>query len=55
MELAKRLLIETRQPLCEIAIQCGCGDASRMVTMFRREFRVTPGEFRKAKTNSTIQ
>ncbi len=55
MELAKRLLIETRQPLREIAIQCGCGDASRMVTMFRRECGMTPGEFRKVKTNSTIQ
>ena len=55
MELARRLLLETQEPLREIAIQCGCADASRLVTMFRRECGITPGEFRKSKSDSTIQ
>ncbi len=46
---AKRLLLETRKPLHEIASLCGCSDASRLVTLFKKLTGVTPGQYRKAK------
>jgi AraC-like DNA-binding protein len=43
---AKALLTHTRQPLAEIAAQCGYRDARYLVAVFRRELGCTPGQLR---------
>ncbi len=48
-EAARQLLLETRLPLHEIAVRCGCGDASSLVTLFRQEVGMTPGAYRDRK------
>lgn len=50
IDRAKWLLLETEIGLAEIAEQCGCSDASQLVVRFRRETGITPGEFRKQKS-----
>lgn len=51
----KRLLLETRVPLHEIASRCGFSDASRLIAFFRKDTGITPGQFRKAKRVSIQQ
>lgn len=45
----KRLLLDTRKPLHEIAGLCGVSDASRLVSLFRKFTGTTPGDYRKNK------
>ena len=44
---AQRLLVDTRLPLVEVALQCGFSDQSRMTHVFTREFGVAPGQYRR--------
>jgi AraC family transcriptional regulator len=48
IELAKRLLRQTHQPLALIAQEAGFADQSHLTQMFHREIGVTPGRFRAA-------
>ena len=43
----RRLLIDTRLPLVEVALQCGFSDQSRMTHAFRSEFGIAPGRYRR--------
>jgi len=44
---ARRLLIDTRLPLVEVALQCGFSDQSRMTHAFTSEFGIAPGRYRR--------
>jgi len=48
MAEARRLLLETGEPVGTIARRCGYESASRFVARYRRHHGVTPGEQRAA-------
>jgi AraC family transcriptional regulator len=43
----QRLLMNTRLPLVEVALQCGFSDQSRMTHAFTSEFGIAPGRYRR--------
>jgi AraC family transcriptional regulator len=45
----RRLLIDTRLPLVEVALQCGFSDQSRMTHAFTSEFGMAPGRYRRRR------
>lgn len=47
LERARRLIVGSDTPLKCIAASCGFSDQSHMTRLFRREFKITPGEYRK--------
>jgi AraC family transcriptional regulator len=47
LELAKRLLADTTDPLADVAAEAGFGTQSRMTTIFKRRTGFTPGEYRR--------
>lgn len=47
LERARRLIEAGDTPLKCIAASCGFSDQSHMTRLFRREFKMTPGEYRK--------
>ncbi len=47
MDLACKLLLDTKKNIVDIADQCGYEYASHFTTAFRRKFSVTPQDFRK--------
>lgn len=50
MELACRLLMETNDKVQEIALRCGFRDSNYFNRMFRREFCISPEQYRKVNT-----
>ena len=49
IERAKRELVQSDRPLAAIAREVGFDTAQRMYEVFRRELRVSPGEYRKQR------
>lgn len=49
LEYAVQLLRESRLPVEEIAVQCGFNYPSYFIRLFRRRYRISPGEFRRRK------
>ncbi len=49
IEKAKRLLLETREPLSAIALMCGFADQSHMTKSFRAIVGVPPARFRQQR------
>ena len=47
LELAKRLLIDTRLPIAEVADQSGFSSAEYMATLFQQELKTTPLRYRR--------
>jgi AraC family transcriptional regulator len=47
VEFACRKLSASETPLAQIAILCGFSDQSHFTNSFRRQMRMTPGEFRR--------
>jgi AraC-like DNA-binding protein len=47
LQRARQLLVSTRIPLKEVAVQCGLGDAYAMDGLFRRCLGIPPGLFRR--------
>jgi AraC family transcriptional regulator len=45
----RRLLIDTRLPLVEVALRCGFSDQSRMTHAFTSEFGIAPGRYRRGQ------
>ena len=45
---ARRLLIETHQPLCEVALVCGFADQAHLSRTFRRFVGQSPNRWRRA-------
>ncbi|SMF53327.1 AraC-type DNA-binding protein [Azospirillum oryzae] len=48
VKLAQRLMLETDEPLCQIACTCGFSDQSHLTRLFGREVGQTPLRWRKA-------
>lgn len=57
--LAKRLLLDTSMPLCQIALKCGCADQSHLTRLFTRIAGTPPNKWRRnvnsLKIFSTLQ
>ena len=51
MEMACRLLTETDYRVLDIARRCGFRDGSYFNRMFRREYKMSPEQFRKVHTS----
>ncbi|MEZ5425818.1 MAG: AraC family transcriptional regulator [Pyrinomonadaceae bacterium] len=47
LENARRLLIQTRKPISEIALETGFSDQSHLTRLFKREYGLTPHRYRK--------
>jgi AraC family transcriptional regulator len=45
----RQLLIDTRLPLVDVALQCGFSDQSRMTHAFTSEFGIAPGRYRRRR------
>jgi AraC-like DNA-binding protein len=48
LELARNLMLATRDPLSQIAYQCGFADQSHLCRLFRRSAGVAPQAWRRA-------
>ena len=46
LEAAKRMLLSTELPINEIAMECGYENVTYFHTIFKKEFGMTPNEFR---------
>jgi AraC family transcriptional regulator len=47
VERSRRLILESRHALAEIAVECGFGTQSRLTTAFKRHTGFTPARFRR--------
>ncbi len=47
IDLAKRLITESTQPLADVAVATGFGTQSRLTSIFKRQTGFTPGEYRR--------
>ncbi|QHQ63230.1 response regulator [Anaerocolumna sedimenticola] len=48
MELASSLLMDTNDKIQDIALRCGFNDSNYFNRMFRREYHISPEQYRKA-------
>jgi AraC family transcriptional regulator len=51
IEVARRLLVETNQPLADIAAAAGFSSQSHFCTAIRRNLGITPGQLRRASSD----
>lgn len=47
IESAQKLMLETSEPLCEIALQCGLCDQAHLSRLFRRAVGMSPNAWRR--------
>ena len=47
LDLACRLMTETDEPLCRIALRCGLSDQAHLTRLFRSRLGATPGAWRR--------
>jgi AraC family transcriptional regulator len=47
VERARRLILDSRHPLAEVAVECGFGTQSRLTTAFKRQMGSTPARYRR--------
>ncbi|EUB97339.1 transcriptional regulator, AraC family [Rhizobium sp. CF080] len=47
MELACRMMTDTNEPLCQIAVDCGMTDQAHLTNSFRRLYGIAPHAWRK--------
>ena len=50
MDLAKRHMLSTPEPLCSIALQCGLADQSHFSRVFRRVVGMSPYQWRRSQS-----
>jgi len=48
IERAQQLMLSTRMPLCEIAVDCGLADQAHLSRLFRKVVGETPAAWRKS-------
>jgi len=53
--LAKRLLTDTALPVTEVAMASGFASLRRFNDLFRRRYRMTPGELRRASGDAPVE
>jgi AraC family transcriptional regulator len=46
---ARRLLLATNHPLCQIATNCGFADQSHLTRIFKRAYALTPARYRRLR------
>jgi AraC-like DNA-binding protein len=47
MEMACRMMADTAEPLCRIALECGMTDQAHLTNSFRRLYGIAPNAWRK--------
>lgn len=47
MEMARRMMTGTDEPLCRIALECGMTDQAHLTNSFRRLYGIAPNAWRK--------
>ncbi|MCQ1851202.1 helix-turn-helix domain-containing protein [Neorhizobium galegae] len=47
METACRMMTDTNEPLCQIALECGMTDQAHLTNSFRRLYGIAPNAWRK--------
>lgn len=47
MEMACRMMADTNEPLCQIALECGMTDQAHLTNSFRRLYGIAPHAWRK--------
>ena len=47
-ETTAQMMVETDEPLCQIALACGLCDQAHLSRVFRRRHGVSPGAWRRA-------
>ena len=47
MNHARRLLVDTSQPVNEVARQCGFADGGHFTRTFKQQFGLTPTQYRR--------
>lgn len=55
VEHAKRRMIESDAPLCEIALDCGLADQAHLCRVFRRVTGATPSGWRRLAANPDVR
>lgn len=55
MEYAQKLLLEMQEEIGSVAWKCGYPDASYFSHCFKKQFGISPMEFRKGKENAFLQ
>lgn len=50
-----RILLPSKLPLARIAAECGFADQSHLTRLFRRQYGLTPGKYRKIVQNSRLR
>lgn len=53
LQHAARLLVETNLPVNEIAAACGMENPSYLYTLFKKQYNMTPGEYKRLHTGET--
>jgi transcriptional regulator GlxA family with amidase domain len=55
LQHAQALLIDTNEPILNIALKAGFGSISRFYDIFNREYHKTPQQFRHDVVNANIR
>lgn len=55
IERAQQMMLTTRHPLCQIALECGLCDQSHLTRLFRRLVGTTPGEWRREHACGSLE
>lgn len=54
IERAQRLMVQTRTPLNQIALECGLVDQAHLARLFRRVVGVTPATWRRSQVGQLV-
>jgi AraC-like DNA-binding protein len=55
IDRARYLMVNSRLPLADIAVQCGFADQSALNRSFRRVYGISPGQWRRTTTRGRIE
>jgi len=54
IEKAKRLLLESEAPICDIALSCGLADQAHLTRLFTRREGLSPAAWRRVHLDMTV-
>jgi AraC family transcriptional regulator len=55
IERAQRLLVETQDPICQIALNCGFSDQAHLSKRFREQVQDTPHHWRRLNCDHSVE